>query len=154
MKTSLLRSSLAVVLTYVAMSLVIIASFASLWLGLGPDRLLMPGSFKGNLFFCITAPAITVVVGLLGGVMCAKIARGGRTPVLVLAGMVLVLGAITAAFILQKPFPSDPRPPGMTLQEMMEVGREPTWLAIFNPIGGALAVFAGGVLLAGSRKAE
>ncbi|MFN0131632.1 MAG: hypothetical protein ACKVW3_03730 [Phycisphaerales bacterium] len=30
----------------------------------------------------------------------------------------------------------------------MEKGREPTWLAIFNPIGGAAAVLIGGLIIA------
>lgn len=153
MTKSLLRSVAAVVVTYIVMGVLIMAAFAGLWFGLGPDRLLRPGSFQGNLPFCIAAPAITVVVGVLGGWMCAKIARGGRTPVFVLAGVVLVLGGLTAAVTLQKPFPADPRPAGMTLAQMMEVGREPTWLLLFNPIGGAAAVLVGGLVLGSGRKA-
>lgn len=143
----MLRSIIAVVVTYILMSVLIIGTFMGLWFGMGPNRLLEPGSFQGNLFFTIAAPAITVIVGLFGGWMCATISRG-RTPVIVLAGVVLVLGLLTAAVTLQKPFPADPRDPNMTMAQLMEVGREPTWLAIFNPIGGAAAVLLGGLVLA------
>ena len=151
----MLRSIAAVVVTYIVMAILIIAAFTGLWLGLGPDRLLRPGSFQGNMFLCIAAPSITVLVGIFGGWMCAKMAgRGrGRTPVLALAGVALALGLITAFFTLQKPFPADPRSAGMTMQQMMEVGREPTWLLIFNPIGGAGEVVVGGLLLGNGRKA-
>ena len=40
----------------------------------------------------------------------------------------------------------------MTVMQIMEVGREPTWIAIFNPIGGAIAVLIGGLVLAGSVR--
>ena len=77
----------------------------------------------------------------------------GRTPVIVLAGVVLVLGLLTAAVTLQKPFPADPRDPNMTMEQLMLVGREPTWLAIFNPIGGAAAVLLGGLVLTKRKTA-
>lgn len=68
--------------------------------------------------------------------------------------MVFVLGMLMAIRTLQKPYPADPRDPGMTVQQIMEVGREPTWLAIFNPIAGAGAVLIGGLVMAGPRKPE
>ncbi len=149
----MLRSIGAVVGSYIAMVLLIVGVFAGMWFGMGPDRLLEPGSFKGNTFLCIAAPATTLIAGLLGGWMCAKIARSTKA-VIALAGLVLLLGTITAVVTLQKPFPADPRAPGMTIQEIMKVGREPTWLLIFNPIGGAVAVLLGGLCIAGKCKAS
>ncbi len=147
----MVRSIVAVIVTYVVMAILIMGSFMGLWFGLGPDGLLMPGSYQGNWIICIAAPSLVVVGGLFGGWMCAKIGRG-TGPVTALAILVLVLGALAAVFTLQKPFPADPRPAGMTVQQIMEIGREPTWLAIFNPIGGAIAVLAGGMVLAGRKK--
>ncbi len=146
----MLRSILAVVVTYIVMAVLVIASFMGLWYGLGPDRLLQPGTWKGNLFLCIAAPGITVIAGLFGGWLCAKIGRG-RGPVMALAAVVLVLGATMAFFTLQKPPPTGPRPPGMTVEQIMKDGREPTWLAILNPIIGSGAVLIGGLFIAGPR---
>lgn len=142
----MLRSIVAVIVSYVAMAVFVMALFMGLWFGLGPDGLLQPGSFKGNMLISIAAPGITVVGGLLGGWLCAKIGRG-RGPVMALAGLVLGLGLLMAYFTLQKPYPADPRPAGMTVQEIMEVGREPTWVAIVNPIAGAGAVLIGGLVM-------
>lgn len=143
----MLRSIVAVIASYLAMAILVMGAFMGLWFGLGPDGLLQPGSFKGNMLICIAAPSIAVIGGLFGGSLCAQIGRG-RNPVMALAGVVLVLGLLMAVFTLQKPYPADPRPDGMTVQEIMEVGREPTWVAIFNPIGGAVGVLIGGLCLA------
>jgi hypothetical protein len=152
----MLRSILAVIASYIVMAILIMAVFAGLWFGMGPDRLLKPGSWEGNMFLCIAAPGITLLGGLFGGWMCAKIVRppNARKPVMALAGIVLVLGLVMAYFTLQKPAPTGPREPGMTMQQIMEQGREPTWVAISNPIIGAAAVLVGGLCIAGRRKAR
>lgn len=147
----MLRSIFAVVVSYIAMAILVIGAFSGLWFCLGPDRLLQPGSFKGGMLINIAAPAITAIGGLFGGWLCAKIAQRGK-PVMVLAGIVLVLGMVSAFFTLQKPFPSDPRDPGMTVRQIMEIGREPTWMAIYNPIAGSCTVLIGGLVMAGGGK--
>lgn len=147
----MVRSIVAVIVTYIAMSIVIIVAFAGMWFGLGPDRLLQPGSYQGSIVITILAPAITIIGGLFGGWMCAKIGRSTKA-VMVLAGIVLVLGLVMAYFTLQKPYPADPRPPGMTVMQIMEIGREPTWFAIANPIIGAGAVLVGGLFMGAPRR--
>lgn len=150
----MLRPILAVVGSYVAMAVFVMAVFMGLWFGMGPDRLLVPGTWEGNMILCIAAPAITATAGLLGGLMCAKIGRG-RGPVLALAGLVLVLGLTMAYFTLKKPEPTGPRPAGMTVQQVMEQGREPAWVAISNPIIGAVGVLCAGLgALRSRRRAE
>lgn len=148
----MLRSIVAVIVSYIVMAILVMGAFMGLWFGLGPDGLLQPGSYKGNMLICIAAPSITVIGGLFGGWLCARIGRG-RGPAMALAAVVFLLGMVMAYFTLQKPYPADPRPPGMTVKQIMEVGREPTWVAIFNPIGGAAAVLIGGVVIAGGRRA-
>jgi hypothetical protein len=146
MEATMLRSIIAVIVAYIVMCVIVMGAFAGMWFGLGPDRLLQPGSYKGNMVITILAPAISIVGGLFGGWLCAKIGRS-RKPVMVMAGIVLVLGLVMAFFTLQKPYPADPREPGMTVPQLMEKGREPTWFAIANPIIGAGAVLIGGLFL-------
>lgn len=153
----MLRSIAAVIVCYIVMFILIFVCFAALVFGLGIDGLLKPGSFQGNMLITIAAPSITIIVGLFGGWLCAKIAGGGnggreagrgRNSVIALAAVNLVVGAIFAVGTLQKPFPADPRPADMTLEEFMKVGREPTWVAVSNPIIGSIAVLVGGLLIA------
>ena len=155
----MLRSIIAVIVSYIVMFVLIFVSFAALVFGLGIDGLLKPGSFQGGLLITIAAPSITLITGVFGGWLCAKIAGvgtggRGRTPVIALAVVVFVLGALSAAITLQKPFPADPRPADMTLEQFMEVGREPTWVAVSNPIIGAIGVLIGGMLMAARSGAS
>lgn len=147
----MLRSILAVIVSYLVMFVLIMVLFMGMWFGLGPNRLLEPGSFKGNWLITIAAPAITVLCGLFGGWLCARIGRGGK-PVIALACVVLVLGLISAYITLQKPEPTGVRDPEMTTMQFLEVGREPAWIAIFNPLGGAAAILIGGLIMAAPRK--
>lgn len=147
----MIRSILAVVVTYLIMVVLIVGVFASLWIGLGPDRLLEPGSWKGNWFLSIAAPSITLIAGLFGGRLCARIGRG-RGPVIALGAIVFVLGMVMCVVTIQKPFPEDPREPGLTMPQIMEKGREPTWLLVLNPILGSLAVLMSGLREAGKQS--
>lgn len=54
------RSIVAVVVAYVVMVILTMGVFMGMWFALGPDGLLQPGSFKGNLLITIAAPSITV----------------------------------------------------------------------------------------------
>ncbi len=141
----MLRSILAVIASYIVMSILVVGLFMGLWFGFGPNRLLQPGSFEGNMLITIAAPAITILCGLFGDWMCVKIARGTR-PVIVLAGIVFSLGLLMVYFTLQKPFPTGPRDPNMTVAELIKKGREPAWVALSNPILGAAGVLLGGFL--------
>ena len=141
----MVRSILAVIGSYIAMCILVMALFMAMWFGLGLDVLLKPGSFQGSIVITILAPAISLVCGIFGGWLCATIARSLK-PVTALSLLVLILGLVMAYFTLQKPYPADPRPAGMTVQQLMEVGREPNWFAIANPIIGAVAVMIGGRL--------
>ncbi len=147
----MLRSIVAVVVSFIAMFGLTMVVFSGLWYGLGPDALFQPASFKFSMLFAIALAAITIIRGLLGGWMCAKIGRGTK-PVIVLAGLVLVLGMIVCYSTLQKPEPTDVREPGMTIDQFFDKTREPTWFVIFSPIAGAATVLIGGLCIAAPRK--
>lgn len=146
----MVRSIAAVVVSYIVLMLLTMGMFAGMVFGFGIDGLLKPNSFQGNMIITILAPSITLIAGLVGGLVCAKIGRSKKT-VMVFAGLVLILGFVQGFVTLQKPFPADPRDPNMTLEQFLAVGREPTWIVIFNPIGGAIAVLVGGLVLGGRK---
>jgi ribose/xylose/arabinose/galactoside ABC-type transport system permease subunit len=150
----MLRSILAVIVSYIAMCILVMGLFMGMWFGLGPDGLLKPGSYQGNTTISILAPSISILGGLFGGFLCTRIAKS-RKPAIVLAVLTLTVGLSLAFFVtLKKPYPADPRPAGMTVQQIMEIGREPDWFAIANPIIGAIAILLGGLCVCKSCKSD
>jgi hypothetical protein len=108
---------------------------------------------EGTPFMKIAVPTAMVVVGILGGVLCAVVGRT-RASILVLAGLVLVYAQIALYNNLQKQLPKEPRDPNMTVMQVMETKRLPMWITMFGPFGQSLGVLVGGMVLArgGQRK--
>lgn len=141
----------AVIAGYLLSGAITLILFAGLLFGLGPNWLLIPGTYNGGVFLTIAAPSITLAAGVLGGWLCRRI---GRVPsaVVALAVVVLVAGQISAYFTLQKPEPTGPRDPNLSTAQFLEKGREPTWLVLLNPPLGAAAALVGGLLLSGRKR--
>lgn len=141
----MVRSIVSVTVGYVVLAVVVMSCFLGLWVVLGVDGVLQPGTFKGKMSLNVGAVAASIVGALAGGIVCGLIAKK-LTPVKVFAGIVLVLGLVAAAVGIQKPEPGE-RKPGLTVREALEQGREPDWYLIVNPLIGAAGVLAGGMLV-------
>ncbi len=141
----MVRAIVAVVVGYIALFIVVMCLFLGLWFVLGVDGVLQPGTFKGTMALNVGAVATSIVGALAGGVVCGLIAKT-RTPVKVLAGIVLVLGLAAAVSTVMKPEPGE-RKPGLTVMEALQQGREPNWFAIVNPFVGAGGVLVGGMMV-------
>lgn len=141
----MIRAIAAVIVGYIVLAVVVMCLFVGLWVVLGVDGVLQPGTFKGTMALNVGAVVVSIVGALVGGAVCALIAKS-LTPVKVLAGMVLVLGAAAAVVGVQRPEPGE-RKPGLTVREALEQGREPNWYLIANPIIGAAGVFVSGMMV-------
>ena len=137
----MVRAILAVVAGYIVIALLAAGLFVGLWIVLGVDGVLQPGTFQGNMTLNVAAVVISLIAAIAGGWMCAKIAKS-RTPPRVLAGIVLVLGLAMALSGINKPDPG-PRVPGLTVFQALQQGKEPTWYALLNPFLGATGVLIG-----------
>lgn len=141
----MLRAIAAVIVGYIVMFIVVMCLFLGLWVVLGVDGVLQPGTFKGTMALNVGAVAASIVGALVGGIVCGSIAKT-LTPVKVFAGIVLVLGLVAAVVGIQKPEPGE-RKPGLTVMEALQQGREPNWYLIVNPIIGAGGILAGGMMV-------
>jgi hypothetical protein len=141
----MIRATAGVVSGFIVGFAISIGLFMAMWFGLGPDAILEKGLFKGNMILNIGAPLFTVIGGLVGGWLCARVSRSRRA-VIACAAVLFLVGAWGAYDVLQKPEPG-PRAPGLTAKQALDKGREPTWFALINPLLGAGSILVGGMCL-------
>jgi hypothetical protein len=139
----MIRGIVGVVVGYVVMAVLIFLTFSLAYLGMGSNRAFNPGSFDPSLFWIVISFFLSFVAALIGGYTCATIAKSRRA-VHVLAGLVFVIGIIVAIPVLTS---GDPRRNVRTGDvpnlEAMTKARTPGWVALMNPLIGAVGVIVG-----------
>ncbi len=141
----MIRAIVAVIVAYVVMFLLIFLTFTGIYLLLGADRAFRPGSYEASNLWLGIAFGVNLIVAIIGGLICAAIAKGGKAP-LALAAVVLVLGLLLAipALMIQKP--DMPRTGNVSNIEAMQKAKQPPWVPLTFPIIGATGVLIGGKL--------
>lgn len=141
----LFRSILAGVIGYLAMALTIMTVFTTAFLTLGPDRVFEPGSFDTAPVWIAVWGITSVVAAILGGYLCAQVARPGSKAFIGLAAVVLVLGIVTVFTSRARPDPG-PRDPELPVFEAASKAVQPPWTVWSQPVIGVVGVIAGGRL--------
>jgi hypothetical protein len=143
----MLRAILAVIVSYVVMFLLIFLAFTGVYLLLGADRAFKPGSYEASGLWLAVAFAINLVVAIIGGLICAAIAKGGRAP-LALAALVFVLGLLLAipSLMAKSVNRNMVRTGSVSNMEAMQRAQQPTWVPFTFPFVGAIGVLIGGKL--------
>src|SRR5262245_35793351 len=89
------RSIVAVVVAYVVMFILAFIGFACAYLIMGPDVAFKAGIYEASTTWIGIAFAINFIDALIGGFVCAWIAKRSRAP-LALAVVVIALGLVVA----------------------------------------------------------
>jgi hypothetical protein len=140
----MLRVIGAVVLGYVVMAAVVFATFTAAYLAMGADGAFKAGTYDVTPLWLAVSLVLSLIAALLGGLVCARVARRGKASI-ALAGLVLVLGLITAFATMGKPKELLPavRTGDVRNMEAMKNAKEPHWLLLLNPFVGVFGVLAG-----------
>src|SRR5205807_9307087 len=85
----------SVIVGYVAMLVLAFVGFTCAYLIVGQDGAFKPGLYEASSRWVAIAFVINIVVSVVGGFICARIAKSGRAP-LGLAIVVVVLGIVLA----------------------------------------------------------
>jgi hypothetical protein len=142
------RAIFSVVVGYVAMFAAIFLAFSGLYLLLGQDLSFQPGSFEPSVLWTLVSFALGVGAAVLGGYVCARLARTA-TPPKVLAGVVLVIGLLSAVpVLLAAATPAETRTGAVGNLDAMMKAKQPAWVAVANPFVGLVGV----LLVAGLRR--
>lgn len=134
----------SVIAGYVVMFALLFIVFSMAYLALGVNRVFQPGSWSPAGSWIALTIAVGLVAAVIGGYLCAAIARDYRGP-LGLVGLVIVLGLLSAipAVTGGDPAATTPRPETVSMFEAMSNAAQPAWVAFLNPVLGAVGVLAG-----------
>ena len=143
----MLRSVLAVIVGYLVIFVLSICAFTGAYAIMGAEGAFKPGSFDASLRWMAMAFAVYFVLGIIGGLVCAAIAKGGRAP-LALAAVVLLLGLVFAipSLIARTDTTNTVRTGDVPMIEAMQKAKEPLWGPLLFPVVGAAGVLIGGRL--------
>jgi len=143
----MLRAVLAVVISYVAMFVLAFIAFACAFLIVGPEVAFKPGIYEAATTWIVIAFLINIIDALIGGFLCALIAKGGRAP-FALAVVVIVLGLAVAFADMNKRKMNAglARNADTPKMEAIQKAYWPVWVPFAFPFTGAIGVLIGGKL--------
>lgn len=141
----MIRNILAVVAGYFSMFLVVFVLLTSAYFAFGTERAFEPGSYKTSLAWCLTSLVLGIPAALLGGWVCARVARSPKA-VTALVVLVAILGLLSVIPTLSPPPVGETRAANVPNLEAMTKARTPPWVAMLN-----IVVGVGGVLIGGRR---
>lgn len=143
----MLRSILGVVVGFIAAALVVSAGFAAGVFGPGLNWILEPGAYDATTTWSLISVTIGLAGAIVGGLVCALIARRSFAPK-VLAALLLLLGLAGAGISLMADRPDPgPRPADEAMADTLAKLEEPTWVAVTNSIAGFAGVLVGSSLV-------
>jgi hypothetical protein len=141
------RSVIAVIVSYIIMFALNFLGFVTLYAIVGPNNAFKHASYLASNRWIAMSFVMIFVTGIIGGLICALIARGGKAP-LALAIVVIVLGLLLAVPELMKARAKATlvRAGGVSQMEAAQNAYWPDWAPFTFPIIGAIGVFIGGRL--------
>jgi hypothetical protein len=122
-----------------------------LYLLIGPNHAFKPRSYMASNRWIAMAFGMSFVIAIIGGFLCALIARAGKAP-MALAIVVFALGLVLAipSVIAHRTNPNEVRDGSVSNFEAMKKAKEPIWVPFTSPIIGVVGVLVGSRL---KRKA-
>ncbi|MFO0874670.1 MAG: hypothetical protein U0575_11970 [Phycisphaerales bacterium] len=148
----MLRNILGAVAGYAATFVVIMITMTLLFVVLGKERAFAAATFDVSALFVACAIALSLVAAIVGGWVAALIGRPSSRAVMILVGIVLVLGIVSAAMEIgmQRSGPSE-RDETISVFEAAQHARQPLWYSLLLPVIGVAGVLLGGRLGGGAR---
>ena len=143
----MVRSIIAVIVSYVSMFVLNFLGFVGLYALVGPSQAFRPRLYLASNRWILMAVAVMLVSGIIAGLICAAIARG-RKATLALAGLILVVGLLLAipAVMKSRANADMVRVGDVTSMEAMEKASWPVWAPLVFPFVSALGAVVGGKL--------
>ena len=131
------------VLGYIVMVLVIFCGLTAAWFALGSDGAFRPGVYDVSTTWVVISIIVGIIAALAGGRTARAVAKTITGP-RILAGLVIVLGILSALPGLSMDPASAVRDPSLSMFDAMAQARTPVWVLFLNPVIGAIGALIGG----------
>ena len=130
----MLKSILAIVVSYVAMFVIFMAIFTGLYFVLGIERVFQTDSYEVSMLWIVLTLVIGFIVSIFAGYLCAAISKSWRTCQL-FALIVFLLSLIQCLSALKRnPDAPNTRAGEVGMFEAMTLAVSPFWLHLVNPV--------------------
>ena len=143
----MVRSIIAVIVSYIIMFVLNVLAFLGLYAAVGSSHAFKPRSYLASNRWVLMTFVILVITGVITGLICAVIARGGRAPA-ALALVVVIIGLLVAIPSVMKARSNAGlvRPVEVPQMEALNYAYWPIWAPFVFPFVSAIGVVVGGKL--------
>jgi peptidoglycan/LPS O-acetylase OafA/YrhL len=145
----MLRTLAGIIVGFLVMAVLVVATFGITMAVLGMDNILKPGAYWTTDTFNIIVLAGGVLAAIVGGMVCKLITRDSKAT-LALAAIVLALGAVSAVTNMNRPDPPA-RTGTPTITDIQTHGKEPTWFGISKTVLAVAGIVVGSSLVKRAR---
>lgn len=133
-----MKSVLAVIAGYLTMAVIVVAFLFGLYAVVGTSGAFLQGSYESSMVWNVASLVLGFVAALAGGWVCSAIAPNAKASYW-LAGIVFVLGVLFAIPSFGA-HPQEVRPDTLSGMDAMQKAYTPVWVALLNPVIGAIGV--------------
>jgi hypothetical protein len=139
----MLKAVGGIIVGYTARTIFVIAVYIGAFLTLGIERAFQPDSYEVSTLWLVISTVISLGGAILGGYVCAAIAKTKRA-CQALAAIVVILGLLLCLPAMKRGS-SGPnvRAGGIPDLETMHLGVAPIWAHLLTPVLGAVGVLLG-----------
>jgi hypothetical protein len=129
---------------YVVIFVLVFALMTAAWFAVGVEGTFQPNAWEVTGLWNALMLIAAVVAAAVGGYVTAMIAKDPKGGY-ILVGIVVVLGLALAVPVLMGAdmTAAGPRPAELPMMEAMTNGLQPAWVALLNPVFGAIGVLLG-----------
>ena len=130
----MLKSILAIIVSYIAMFVVFLAIFTGLYFALGVERVFQADSYEVSMLWIVLTLAVGFLVCMFAGYLCAAISNSWRT--CQVFALIVFLLALIQCFSALKRNPDAPnvRAGEVGMFDAMALAVSPFWLHLVNPL--------------------
>jgi CDP-diglyceride synthetase len=131
----MLKSILAIIVSYIAMFVIFMAIFTGLYFALGVERVFQMDSYEVSMLWIVLTLIIGFLVSMFAGYLCAAISKSWRV-CQIFALIVFLLAVIQCFSDLKRNNPDAPntRAGEVGMFDAMRLAVSPFWLHVVNPL--------------------